>query len=60
MAQALAGSYCRRTGLSETQGEAVAFDISSSGTFYTTSEGGSNVPIYLYRNVDDGWSVVQP
>jgi len=54
MADALNGTYCRRTGLSETQGEAVAFDVGNSGTFYTTSEGGGSVPIYRYRNVNDG------
>ncbi len=53
VAQALNSPYCHRTGLGETQGEAVAFDINNSGTFYTTSEGGGSVPIYLYRNVDD-------
>jgi hypothetical protein len=56
VAAALAGGHCRRTGLGETQGEAVTFDISSSGTFYTTSEGGGAVPIYLYRMVNDGCS----
>ena len=53
MADALNGTYCHRTGLSETQGEAVAFDVGNSGTFYTTSEGGGSVPIYRYRNVND-------
>jgi len=56
VAQALAGPSCHRTGLGETQGEAVTFDIGNSGTFYTTSEGAGAVPIYLYRNVNDGCS----
>ena len=57
VADALNGSYCYRSGLGETQGEAVAFDISGSGTFYTTSEGGGSVPIYLYKMVNDGCAV---
>jgi hypothetical protein len=51
---ALSGEVCTVTGLSEVQGEAIAFDIDNSGSFYTVSEnngggGWGYTPHYYYQ-----------